>query len=509
MRIAVTGANGHVGRNLVRGLLEQGDQVRAFDLGGFEGADPAVEAWPGDVRDEERLSRCYEGVERVYHLAAIISVDGDRGGLVTDVNVNGARASASAALRAGVRRFVHFSSIEAFETKGRSGSVDEELPRSTGSDCPAYDRSKAQGEAEVRKLVEQGLDAVVVHPTGVFGPKDQLPSRAGATFLDAARGRMPILVEGGFDWVDVRDIAAGAIAAGDRGRTGQSYILSGSHQTMFDLMGRFARGAGAMPPVVALPRWLLRPFTSLPSLVARMRGKEARLTAQSLEILGTRVRFSHERAARDLGYQPRPIEASVEDLLTDFVDSGWIRRGDPRAGSDALIPELLLQLRSHQVDGEREREILARALLEVARADGQIADAERALISQFASSDDDGTHPLLTVDEARALPRGLRESILAVAAAVACVDEDYSAVERDAVERLRARLDIQPARGAQLEQWAREFVVDQLFDAFYADGVLDPEEAKRVEQAATGLGLSPQSVARLGERARQRRAPAS
>jgi len=509
MKVAVTGATGHVGHNLVRFLLGKGHHVRAFDIGGFERLPEHedVEHWKGDVREEDGLVRCFEGVELVFHLAAIISMDGDQGGLIQEVNVGGARTAARAALRAGVRRFVHFSSINAFDTRSVEGEVDEDSPRSGGDELPAYDRTKFQGEQEVRKVIEEGLDAVIVHPTGVIGAADIGPSRAGKGLLDAARGRLPIIVEGGFDWVDVDDVIQGAWLAATKGETGRNYILSGHHASMTDLVTLAAHRSGASGPLVTMPRWLLSSFAGLPTLVGRLRGKEPLFTAESLDNLGTSVRFSNRRAREELGYVPTPIEATVHELVDWFIAQGMVEPKATRAADALLQSEFIRQLQAHPLDGSQAQEVLGVELARMAAADGTIERAERELVSQFASVEIEDLleRPRLTSEQLRELPEGMRESVLMVAMALVWVDEQYTENEQQAIERLRAGLGVPAGRATELERWAREFVVDQLFDAVYADGVMDAEEKKRVEQMATRLDISPDSLARLDTRARKRR----
>jgi uncharacterized membrane protein YebE (DUF533 family) len=143
----------------------------------------------------------------------------------------------------------------------------------------------------------------------------------------------------------------------------------------------------------------------------------------------------------------------------------------------------------------------------MAAADGTIERAERELVSQFASVEIEDLleRPRLTSEQLQELPEGVRESVLMVAMALVWVDEQYTEHEQEAVERLRADMGVPAGRATELERWAREFVVDQLFDAVYADGVIDAEEKKRVEQKATRLDISPDSLARLDTRARKRR----
>ena len=225
----VTGAGGHIGSNLVRALLQQGRAVRMVDR-----REPAglvalgAEFMAADVRDARAMASALTGAECVFHLAAVISVAGSMGGIVEEVNVRGVRTIASAALAAGVNRFVHCSSVHAFDLFALRGQdVVETSLRATDPGLPAYDRSKAAGEGQLRRVIDAGLDAVIVNPSGVIGPRDEQPLRMGHFFQALARGRLPATVAGGFDWVDVRDVVAALLAAEERGRTGENYLVGG------------------------------------------------------------------------------------------------------------------------------------------------------------------------------------------------------------------------------------------------------------------------------------------
>ena len=203
----VTGGSGHVGANLVRELLKRGDAVRVLvhrnttALKGLE-----VETLEGDLNDCDCLTRLYRDADVVFHLAAIISIDGDQNGQIQEVNIQGARNSAEAALECEVKRYVHCSSIHAFDLRIKEDAITEEHPRAVGENLSSYDRSKNLGEKEVQRVIAKGLNAVVVNPTGIIGPFDFSPSRMGQCLLDLSTGNLPALLNGGFNWVDVRDV---------------------------------------------------------------------------------------------------------------------------------------------------------------------------------------------------------------------------------------------------------------------------------------------------------------
>ncbi|HEY7954220.1 MAG TPA: NAD-dependent epimerase/dehydratase family protein, partial [Polyangia bacterium] len=187
MKVVVTGAAGHIGGNLTRALIARGERPRVLvrsDRRALDGLD--VEVVDGDVRDRASLERAFDGAERVFHLAAHISISPGEEELVEAINVRGVKNVVEACLARGVKRLIHFSSIHALASEPTGTPVDESRPLAADSPL-TYDRSKAGGEREVRAGIERGLDAVVVNPTGVIGPHDYRPSRMGEVFLSLYR----------------------------------------------------------------------------------------------------------------------------------------------------------------------------------------------------------------------------------------------------------------------------------------------------------------------------------
>jgi dihydroflavonol-4-reductase len=305
MRVVVTGATGHVGSNLVRALLRRGDHVRVMVRGqqrSLEGLE--VERVTGDVRDEASLRAAFAGAEIVYHLAAVISISGDANGMVREVNVEGTRRVAEAALAAGVRRLVHCSSVHAFDLyRGDlAAPVDETWHRVP--DAPshfAYDRSKAAGERALRAVIDRGLDAVILHPSGIVGPYDFGPSRMGRVLLGLYHRRLPSLVDGGFDFVDVRDVVQGLMAAADKGRAGENYLVTGHFLTV-PALARVAAGiTGVRPPRLNAPIWLCRLGVPFAGAYGWVRKQEPLYTSESLAVLETRGRFDWGRRSGNWG----------------------------------------------------------------------------------------------------------------------------------------------------------------------------------------------------------------
>lgn len=325
MSVVVTGATGHVGANLVRALLAQGRRVRALvrkETRAIDGLD--VERIPGDVRDRESLVQAFKGADVVYNLAAMISIVGPMGGLVRATNVDGPRNVAAAGRMAGVRRLVHVASIHAFEQHPTDAPLDEARPL-VSSPAMAYDKSKADGIREILAAVQDGLDAVVVCPTAVLGPHDYQGSRMGLVLGKLANGRLPGTVAGGFDWVDVRDVVDGAMAAEEKGRTGELYLLSGAWTSVVELAKVVGEVTGRRPPRFCSPMWLAALGTPFSVAWAKMTGNEPLFTMEALHALKHGNRYiSHDKATRELGYSPRPLAETIRTAVEWQRDSGHI-----------------------------------------------------------------------------------------------------------------------------------------------------------------------------------------
>jgi dihydroflavonol-4-reductase len=313
----VTGATGHLGNVLVRELLSRGRRVKAVVQPGDDGAALAelgVEQVPADVRDAGAMRAAFAQAERVFHLAGIVCVTRSHRRSMRDVNVNGTRAVMAACRAAGVARLVHMGSVHAL-TETRSPVLDETAGFDPAKATGLYGKSKAEACVEVQRAVKDGrLDAVIALPTGVVGPYDTRLSEVGQVLLDLEAGRVPFLIAGGHDWVDVRDVAVGTLSAAERGVAGEAYLLGSERLTLRDIARVVHEETGARVPA-AIPGRLATVLSWPVVAWEALSGQRALLTPFAVHALTVPFTVSHEKATRVLGFAPRPVRQALRDAL--------------------------------------------------------------------------------------------------------------------------------------------------------------------------------------------------
>ncbi len=346
--VVVTGSAGHLGASLVRMLHARGQEVRALvhrDRRALAGLDVGIVSV--DVTDEASLCRAFAGADTVFHTAAHISLSMDGEQTLHEVNVSGTRNVVEACLRCGVRRLVHVSSIEALDCEPLDIPVDESRPlipsqsHLWSGDIGAagtatlrrrltpYACSKAAGETYVRQAMARGLDAVILYPTAIIGPHDHRQGYPNAGLLAICEGRLWALVDGGFNWVDVRDVAEGALRAAELASPGARYILSGHWASLCDLAELAREITGTRVPSLVFPLWMARIGAPFVATACRLTGRRPLYTSAALVPLAGNRTISHARATRDLGYQPRPLRQTVVDTLQWFDNRGVPARQHP------------------------------------------------------------------------------------------------------------------------------------------------------------------------------------
>ena len=318
----ITGASGHIGNVLVRKLIDRGQKVRTLILPGedctsLEELD--IERVEGDVLDLDCLRQAMQGAQNVYHLAGLISIMPGKNELVQRVNVEGTRNILKACRETGVKRLVYTSSIHAFYRAPHGVTIDEKIPFDPEHAISAYDRSKAEASLEVLEAARNGLDAVIACPTGVIGPYDFRGSEMGHVIRDAMdESKAQFCVEGAYDFVDVRDVAEGLILACERGRSGESYILSGERLSYTQILQTVKRFTGTGLRMLYIPLKLARFAAIFAPLYYRITRTKPRLTPYALATVASNSVISNAKARRELGYAPRQLSQTIADTVKWF-----------------------------------------------------------------------------------------------------------------------------------------------------------------------------------------------
>jgi len=326
--VLVTGASGFVGSAVARALLARGERVRLIvrpssPRTNIEGL--GAEIVVGDLVDPLAVRTAMEGVRGLYHVAADYRIWAPDPATIIANNVTTTRIVMEAALAAGVSRIVHTSSVATLKPADDATPVDETAAATAEQAVGAYKRSKVAAERLVEAMVkESGLPAVIVNPSTPIGPRDVRPTPTGRIIVEAASGRIPAFVDCGLNLVHVDDVAAGHLAAFDRGVVGERYILGGQDVSLRHMLAVIAGQVGRRPPRVALPRAPLFPLAVLSESAARITGREPMLTRDSLRMAQHRMFFSSGKAERDLDYSARPFAEAIRDAIGWFRAAGMI-----------------------------------------------------------------------------------------------------------------------------------------------------------------------------------------
>ena len=319
MKVAITGASGLLGGNLAAELIAAGHEVVAIRRAGSKVAhlDDLAIAWrDAELGSIDALAAAFAGCAAVFHCAAAVSVVREVTPEMTAANVTGTANVIAAVARAGVARLVHTSSVVAVGLSTDGRPVDETAPWNFDElgFVDAYAITKHRAEELVRAAP---IDAVIVNPVIMFGPRDAKPS-SGKLIVDIVKRRVPGTTPGYNNFVDVRDVARGMIAAWQRGRRGERYLLTGHDMTFADAFRTIARVAGVAPPRFAVPRpaaWLVGKWGDL----VEKRGGEPLVNSTQIRYAFTdRFRFKSDKAARELGYVVGPLETAVRDAIAWF-----------------------------------------------------------------------------------------------------------------------------------------------------------------------------------------------
>jgi len=281
-----------------------------------------IEFVSGSVLDAADVGRAVHGVDVVYHLAAKIDLGPKKDPMMYSINIEGTRRVVEACLSRGLR-LVHTSSHHALEREPLDQPLTEDKPLALAEEGE-YHKTKAIGETIVLEACERGLDAVIVNPGSMIGPYDFEPSMIGTVLIDLYFGRVPVLLEMLSDYVDVRDVADGMIAAAEKGRRGQRYLLTGDVIPVMEMVSLYGEITGAKMPTRVLPLWVgwvLLPFALVGSAITK---KEPFITADMLRASVSNEVVSHDKARRELGYTIRTLRESLTDAVAWYRERGWL-----------------------------------------------------------------------------------------------------------------------------------------------------------------------------------------
>lgn len=331
----ITGANGHLGSTLLRTLEQQDCLVRGLVLPGEKAENHAnITYYQGDVRSRATLLPLFENTAGmdviVIHTAGLIDIAEHASERLYDVNVNGTKVLTALCLEKKVKRLVYVSSVHAIPETGKRHVMKETAAFSAEWVVGDYAKTKAEATKVVLDAVGTGLDAVVVHPSGILGPYDSSGNHLVQMVSDYLKGRLPACVRGGYDFVDVRDIAQGCLLAAEHGKTGECYILSNRHYEVKEVLDMVKEIAGGRPLPI-LPMWMAKAAAPLFGWIAKLRKVRPLYTKYSLYTLSSNDKFSHDKATSELGYRPRDLYQTIADTVD------WLRQN--RNGLKWAVPQ--------------------------------------------------------------------------------------------------------------------------------------------------------------------------
>lgn len=329
-KVLITGSTGFIGNHVTRLCLEKGDRVRVMVMPGEDRSPLAgmdVEFVEGNLLDADSLARAVQGVDQLYHLAALFAIWTKDPDLHYKINVDGARAMMQAAMAAGVEKIVFTSSIAAIGIVGDGGWATEDTAFNSWPWASDYILSKFISHQLVKGMVSEGLPVTMVMPGLPFGPGDRAPTPTGTMILRTLRGQMKNYWDGGVCAVDVRDVAAGHVLAMEKGHIGQSYILANkdgnmTNKAFLGLVGDVAGVADVAKNEVA-GKTMLR-VAKMAELWSKLSGRPPMTTYKNTLYVLQHGYVDPSKAVQELGLPQTPIETAVTDSVQWFRENDYV-----------------------------------------------------------------------------------------------------------------------------------------------------------------------------------------
>lgn len=317
----VTGASGHIGYALLLKLIEKGEKVRILIRRNEKRFDflPCEKVF-GDVTDTDSLNKAFEGAHTVYHLAGIIDINNGDDSAVWKVNFEGVKSVCEACKKAGVKKLVYASSVDAFKPLPENALMREVNHFEPDELEGTYAKTKAAATNFVFEECQKGLPAVVVYPGACIGPYDFKISSVGEMVRMCLKGRMPVSLKfGSYNFVDVRDVAEGMIAAAEKGTVGEGYILCGEMISTDEFIKTCMEACGKKAPKIKMSKGIVKVAAPIMETYYKISKSTPLFTRYSIRKLCSNCNFSIEKAKNELGYNPMSVEQSIKDMVE------WIR----------------------------------------------------------------------------------------------------------------------------------------------------------------------------------------
>ncbi len=302
---------------MARVLLERGLRVRALARSNSRVEGLEVERVTGDLRDAASLERAVAGCGLVFHVAADYRLWAKDPSELYRSNVDGTRSLLKAARDAGVERVVYTSTVGCIGIP-HNGIGDENTPVTIAEMAGDYKRSKFQAEQVALEFARGGLPVVIVNPTAPVGDHDVKPTPTGKIVLDFLKGAMPAFIDTGLNVVDARDTAEGHWLACERGRPGERYILGSENLTLAQILEKLAKITGRKAPRVRLPYAVAWCAGVVSTGLAELTGNPPRVPLNGVQMGRKKMWVTHEKARRELGFEPGPAEKALARAVEWF-----------------------------------------------------------------------------------------------------------------------------------------------------------------------------------------------
>lgn len=328
----VTGAAGNLGSSVIHELVSSGKDVRALVLPNDKLAKrlpKGIEIVEGDVLDVDSLGRFFSNESgddlNVMHCAGIVSIDPGYNQRVYDVNVNGTKNIIDMCAKRDAERLVYVSTVHAIPELP-AGEVMTEVDRFDPDKVVGfYGKTKAiASQLVLNAAKDTGINASIAHPSGIIGPNDYGVSNTTQLLMDIARKKLPAGIEGGYNFVDVRDVAKGIVACSDAGKRGECYILGNRYVSVKELIGSVQDALKLRKSVPIIPVWLAKAFLPFFSMYYKAHKQKPLFTAYSLHTLTANGDFAISKAQRELDYAPRPFEQTIRDSVAWLKSIGLV-----------------------------------------------------------------------------------------------------------------------------------------------------------------------------------------